>query len=216
MKNEMVLVTETDLLNKIGINSSCDSTSISTPVDLFITTMLTNRLNWKFVNREMAEKDFSLRQIIPYVILNKENKIFSYTRSNKSGEQRLVEKVSIGLGGHVNPKDLKPKNINFLTLCGNAVKRELKEEIGCYNLNCLIPTPAALIQDDSNDVGKVHLGLLYFVDIDFYLKMKNLKYEKTIQNPEFKTIGELLNVEDKMESWSKISLHMLLNCTKVN
>lgn len=64
-----------------------------------------SRGNNFFLSRAKAEKDPTHKQIIPYVLLAHENRVLSYIRGKKAGEQRLVAKGSIGIGGHMNESD---------------------------------------------------------------------------------------------------------------
>src|SRR5437016_13614943 len=64
-----------------------------------------SRGNNFFLSRAQAEKDPSHKQIIPYVLLTHDGKVLFYVRGKKAGEQRLVAKGSIGIGGHTNESD---------------------------------------------------------------------------------------------------------------
>src|SRR5439155_1045098 len=58
-----------------------------------------------FLARAQAENDPAYKQIIPYVILAYDDRVLHYVRGKKAGEQRLVAKGSIGIGGHMNDQD---------------------------------------------------------------------------------------------------------------
>src|SRR2546430_17148329 len=64
-----------------------------------------SRGNNFFLRRDQAEKDPTHKQIIPYVLLTHAEKVLFYVRGKKAGEQRLVAKGSIGIGGHMNEAD---------------------------------------------------------------------------------------------------------------
>src|SRR5256885_6979534 len=64
-----------------------------------------SRGNNFFLRREQAERDPTHKQIIPYVLLTHGDKVLHYVRGKKAGEQRLVAKGSIGIGGHKNESD---------------------------------------------------------------------------------------------------------------
>jgi predicted NUDIX family phosphoesterase len=57
----------------------------------------------RFMNRDEAEESAFHKQLIPYVILMSEDKIFLYRRGEKGSEARLHDQYSIGIGGHINP-----------------------------------------------------------------------------------------------------------------
>src|SRR5437899_12459762 len=64
-----------------------------------------SRGNNFFLPRAQAERDPTHKQIIPYAVLAFGNKVLYYVRGKKAGEQRLVAKGSIGIGGHMNEGD---------------------------------------------------------------------------------------------------------------
>ena len=61
--------------------------------------------NNSFRPRAQAETDPGFKQIIPYVVITDGARVLHYVRGKKSGEQRLVAKGSIGIGGHINDED---------------------------------------------------------------------------------------------------------------
>ena len=86
--------------------------------------------------------------------------ILHYVRGAKSGEKRLVAKGSIGIGGHINDNDESLFSFDR-DAYRVAVRREIEEELkleGAYE-----DRVAALINDDSTDVGRVHLGVVHVV-----------------------------------------------------
>jgi len=107
-----------------------------------------------FVERRFAEEDPSLQQIIPYVIMRRGDEILLLRRSKAGGDARLHDKLSIGVGGHVNPPDAEHDD-----LIGACARREIDEEVevtGEFSI-----TPIGAINDDSNPVGAVHFGLVF-------------------------------------------------------
>ena len=63
------------------------------------------RGNNYFLARATAENDPTHKQIIPYAVLACGDRVLHYVRGKKAGEQRLVAKGSIGIGGHMNDED---------------------------------------------------------------------------------------------------------------
>ena len=126
-----------------------------------------------FIDREQAERDTKYKQIIPYIVVRKPShvpplegqqgpEVLCYTRTKLSGEQRLVGKQSIGFGGHVEEHDGKSP----LLCLSRAVTREIEEEVSFPdNVTHDFPAFGCLVNDDTTDVGQVHLGLLYMLDI---------------------------------------------------
>jgi predicted NUDIX family phosphoesterase len=106
-----------------------------------------------FVERRWAEKDSSLKQVIPYTLLVHGDEIFLLRRTSKGGEARLHGKLSIGVGGHINPVDLDGADV-----LDAGCRRELEEEVDIRTPYAL--TTVGVINDDSSDVGSVHFGLV--------------------------------------------------------
>ena len=116
-----------------------------------------------FVEREYAERTPSLKQVIPYSIVVREGQVLCLRRTSKGGEARLHDKLSLGVGGHVNPVD-QPTGEEG-DLLARATHREVAEEElvldGPYTVRRL-----GLINDDSNPVGAVHVGLVQVINVD--------------------------------------------------
>src|SRR5215472_6516143 len=87
-----------------------------------------SRGNNLFLSRTKAEKDPTHKQIIPYVLLTHEDKVLHYVRGKKVGEQRLVAKGSIGIGGHMNDGDESLFALDEAAYRA-GVEREVNEEI---------------------------------------------------------------------------------------
>src|SRR3989338_8524618 len=114
------------------------------------------------------EKDSSLKQIIPYIwIVNDSGKVFLYRRganktkqeSSEVGEKRYLGKYSGGVGGHIDRiTDEGSRDPIF-----SAMMRELREEVHIGDIelsNYPKPEIIGYINDDSDDIGKVHFGVL--------------------------------------------------------
>lgn len=111
-----------------------------------------------FVERARAERTPAWKQIIPYCVVTSEGRVLLMRRRAKGGEARLHDKLTIGVGGHINPIDVDDAAELVLV----AARREISEEIELsapFDLR-LVGT----INDDSNPVGAVHLGLVFAVN----------------------------------------------------
>lgn len=151
-----------------------------------------------FTERQEAETNPDEKQLIPYCILRTGNKILRYTRGSTGGEARLHAKKSIGIGGHINPIDQTSESNSFNTYL-EAVKREIQEEVGITIKN--VPEPVCIINDDSNDVGKVHLGIVHVIDIS---NEDAQSAEDAIENLEEVTLETLRAESDTLETWSQL------------
>ena len=108
-----------------------------------------------FIERSAAEQDPSYKQIIPYAVVRHSDSYFLLQRRSAQSEQRLHHKLSIGVGGHINPAQVTPDT----DLIRDGLKREINEELNIsseYQERFI-----GLINDDTNDVGRVHLGVLF-------------------------------------------------------
>jgi len=118
-----------------------------------------------FVERDHAEEDLGFKQVIPYVVVydaGDPTKVLTYRR--KGSEGRLTGLRSIGFGGHVEPCDASRRLVRWHAV-REAAYRELREELGVRTLVGLREV-GKLINDDSNDVGRVHLGVVMTLPVN--------------------------------------------------
>jgi len=156
-----------------------------------------------FLPRDQAEKDPSHKQIIPYVLLTNGDKVLHYVRGKKAGEQRLVAKGSIGIGGHMNESDESLFALDEAAYRA-GVEREVGEEIA---INTKFDDRiVALLNDDSTEVGQVHLGVVHVFKLT---EPKVEKREAMITNVAFLGKDELMARRDSLETWSQICLDSL-------
>ncbi len=164
------------------------------------------------MRRGDAEEDTAFKQPIPYAVIRRGDQIFVYKRLAGGGETRLHDKLSIGVGGHMNDLPEEEKGLlegfSFYTLLTDNLERELSEElyIGDGDRDTEI---IGLINDDSQDVSKVHIGVLVVIDIE-------ITTEVEVNEPEqlegfWLSVTELMKPEiyDKLESWSQIAAEVL-------
>jgi len=195
--DENILVIKRSLFDELGSFQGLNFESAK-----YLGAILSRGNNF-FLPRAQAEGDPVYKQIIPYVLVAFENSVLHYVRGKKAGEQRLVAKCSIGIGGHMNEADE--------SLCAMdeqayraGVEREVNEEIN-------IETPfedriVALLNDDSTEVGRVHLGIVHV----FKLKEPKVqKREAMITGLTFLTKEELIARRESFESWSQICVDSL-------
>lgn len=179
--------------------------------------------------REMLETNQAFRQIIPYIVVIEEpelgvEKFVCYRRTNKVGEQRLAGNVSIGFGGHIELRDIINFNddsstVNLAATIKYATSRELREELQVsargeqYDVDTkmfLLSTrtmlePAnILLIDDLEEVGRVHMGLVFELRLPMGLKVTTGEDELT--HMESKTLDELMESNYPLEGWTKLYL----------
>jgi len=164
----------------------------------------------RFMRRSQAETDPSYKQIIPYVVMTHGGRYLSYVRGRRAGETRLVGNRSIGIGGHINPGDDLPLfNADFYDTYVTAVEREVAEEVivDAKHTDRVV----ALLNDDSNPVGQVHLGIVHCWTLD---APNVTRREQMITQLSFMTLAELRAVRDSMETWSQLCLDGLDEITQ--
>src|SRR5213595_1116527 len=195
--NEHVLVIRRELFDQLG-----SFQGLNFEAQKYLGVFLSRGNNF-FLPRPEAEINPAYKQIIPYALIAFENRVAYYVRGKKAGEQRLVAKGSIGIGGHMNETDESLFAMDEQAYRA-GVEREVNEEIK-------IDTPfedqiVALLNDDSTEVGRVHLGIVHI----FKLKEPKVqKREAMITGLTFLTKEELLARRESLESWSQICLDSL-------
>jgi predicted NUDIX family phosphoesterase len=152
------------------------------------------RKHHQLVDRAPAEIDNSLKQIIPYAIIRFDDQVYLVKRSKRQAEARLHDLYSIGLGGHISESLDDTSDV-----IRAALARELEEEMDITG-----PSQTkyvGIINDDTTDVGKVHLGILHEVLLEGnYCRIR----EKENMTGNWCAIPSLANYYDAMESWSQI------------
>ena len=191
-QEEQVLVVERKVIERVGMFNG-----LMFDVDRYLREIFVQGVP-RFMNRSQVEEDPSYKQLIPYVIMSHDGKYLSYVRGKRAGEARLVGNRSIGIGGHINPADDMPLfNTDFYETYLAAVDREVAEEVlvETKHTNHIV----ALLNDESNEVGSVHLGIVHYWVLD---EPKVNKREQMITQMSFMSPAELHDVKDTLETWS--------------
>ena len=194
MKEEQILVVRRSLFDQNGAFQG-----LCFDVERYLPALLSRENNF-FTPRAPAETNPDLKQIIPYVILVHGGRVLHYVRGKKAGEQRLVAKGSIGIGGHMNDHDEGLFTFDRAAYDA-AVQREVAEELrlGANYTNRI----AAVLNDDSTEVGRVHLGVVHV----FQLESDDVqKGEAMITELQFLDRAQLLARRDALETWSQFCL----------
>ncbi|MCJ7692463.1 MAG: hypothetical protein MUO22_03485, partial [Sedimentisphaerales bacterium] len=118
---------------------------------------------------------------------------------------------SIGIGGHINPIDNEVPlfDTDFRRMYLAAVQREVAEEVAVETTHT--DRIVALLNDESNEVGSVHLGVVHYWTLD---APKVTRREQMITQMDFMTPEELDKVKDSMETWSGLCLTGLQEMAK--
>jgi len=153
----------------------------------------------EFHPRGLMETDPTYKQIIPYLIFQHKGKLFLMQRQERSSEARLQSKYSLGIGGHMRLEDFEQGPDLFAW-----AKREFEEEIAYTGKVDVVPV--GVLNDDSNSVGQVHIGLVLALlgDSDDIAVKSELKSGKLM------SILECFDYVPKMETWSQIMFMEIL------
>ncbi len=200
VQTEQVLVVPTELFHSLGYFQGFSADTESYLDELMSPTHTSYR------PRSEMEDDPSFKQLIPYVIIRHiadgATTIFQYTRGKGQGEKRLHAKRSVGIGGHISSDDETAES--SLHPYEEGMRRELEEEViidSPYTQQCV-----GLINDDETPVGRVHLGVVHFLDVE----SPNVRpREEDILECGFRPVDELLANLDGFETWSQICLKAL-------
>lgn len=142
-----------------------------------------------FIDRPTAEVSPQYKQIIPYVLIRRGPAWFLLQRTQKQTEARLHHKLSLGIGGHINPDT--PDLIDGL-------QKELEEEVGIdgdYELSFV-----GILNDDTTDVGSVHLGAVFVLDTESEVQVR----ETEKMAGRWVDGAELPALREDMETWTQI------------
>lgn len=155
--------------------------------------------NHEFTPRSEAENDPSKKQIIPYVVLCEDDKVFVTRRLKKGGESRLHGLLSLGVGGHINPE----ADGNGSDVLNRGMMREIKEEVYITSYGKF--TPRGIINDDTNEVGSVHLGLFYTLNVSGEVSVRETEKLEGF----WVKRSELKAMHEQMETWSQFVISAL-------
>lgn len=150
-----------------------------------------------FMPRSLAEHDPEFKQIIPYLVFHYQDKYFLMQRQAKSTEVRLQSRYTFGIGGHIREEDITGRDI------AAWADREFHEEI-TYTGN-LKTTLLGIINDDSDEVGMVHLGVVYLLEGD----SPAIKIKAELASGRLFHLDECRPHYEHMERWSQTVFHAL-------
>ncbi|MDR7522447.1 MAG: hypothetical protein QN168_08290 [Armatimonadota bacterium] len=150
-----------------------------------------------FRRRGDVERDPSLKQIIPYLVVRRADRYMLFRRTQVGLEERLRGRYSIGVGGHISRDDVRAAD----DAVAAGLRRELEEELsisGGWTARLV-----GALNDDDNPVGQVHFGLVHVVDIT--------SGEVTIRETDrltgrLATPAEVRSAYGEMETWSQLVL----------
>jgi predicted NUDIX family phosphoesterase len=195
---ERVLCFQRNLFEKLGVFQG-----MSMEVEKYL-PVVTASANVTYINRSEAEQDRSHKQLIPYALIICGDKILRYRRGKGGQETRLHGLYSVGVGGHISEEDHglfehARASIGY----HEAMRRELMEEV---EVEVAKETAVAVINDDSTEVGYVHLGIVHIVQV---ADEQVANRRSGLVGAEFVPISEAVKNLDAYESWSRFCVENL-------
>lgn len=207
-----------------------DESSIKMGEDIFFSAFLSPDFAYYWLERPVAEKDSSFKQIIPYIVIQSDNGTITAIYRRKGGESRLHGLWSIGIGGHINPLDISLSNLSdsksdfaanakadlttdsnsdFKQILYSGMIREFNEEVISKPEYSFKPEFMGIINEELTDVGKVHFGVVFKIEAgscdDFSAG------EELVDFQWVKTESLLTNrcTQFNLELWSKMAIQLL-------
>jgi predicted NUDIX family phosphoesterase len=193
---ERVLCFERNLFEKLGVFQG-----MSLEVGKYL-PVVTAPSNVLYLNRSEAELDKRYKQLIPYALIICHDKILRYRRGRGGQETRLHGLYSVGVGGHISEEDNGLFSSSRLGY-HEAMRRELMEEVA---IEVTKDVAVGVINDDSTEVGYVHLGVVHIVQVT---DESVAGRRSGIVGPEFIPVTEAMKEPSAYESWSRFCLENL-------
>lgn len=160
--------------------------------------------NHFFMDRAAAEEDPGHKQLIPYCLFRCGGRLLHYTRGSAGGEGRLHAKISVGVGGHINPVDTDGGKTGAAAYHA-AVAREIDEEL--HLSASASQRVIALLNDDSNPVGSVHLGIVHLFELG---DERVASREDALTDLAFSALTDLDGrLFERLETWSQFCVRHL-------
>lgn len=153
-----------------------------------------------FLPRSRAEQDADYKQIIPYVVIRRGDRYFLLRRLKKQTEARLHDRLSLGVGGHINPTEelaADPMEAGLM--------RELSEEVDVERIDGL--TCVGILNENDGGVSDFHTGLVYLLETTGEVAVRET--EKMAGG--WATLEEIQARFEDLETWSQIVVAHLLD-----
>lgn len=206
MDEQIIVVSRSSLF---GTSTDTDLTFQGTEQDQQRISELERRMaaHYQVMRRGHAEQNPKYKQPIPYALLRKGDRYFSYERLGGSAEQRLHGKLSIGVGGHMNQV---PGEENFHQLLLANLKREINEELILEGSDLSHIRTIGLINDDASEVGRVHIGVLVAIDLPESSQVTVKEKDKLAGSWKSLKVLRKSDIYQRMESWSALAVNTLI------
>lgn len=153
------------------------------------------------MERDLVENDPTYRQVVCCTVIHYNYSWFTFVRHSTHDGAQLQKKRSMCLGGHIHGD-------NQTLFLDERLKDPALREV---NEGLLIPDRidlrlAGLLNDDSDDVSRFHLGLVYVAKLS---QAGINKRDQGITDIRFCGVGDLLQDRDHFETTSQILIDHL-------
>jgi|SRR5690606_29440038 len=155
----------------------------------------------EFHPRSVMETNETYKQIIPYLVFEHNHRYFLMQRQSHASESRLQNKLTLGIGGHIRKEDMTENSLFAWAT------REFHEEVD-YTGNLTVK-PLGIINDDSNDVGKVHIGFVFLLNGNF----DTITVKSELKSGSLVSLDQCIEQKECMESWSQFIVDFLQHTT---
>jgi predicted NUDIX family phosphoesterase len=150
----------------------------------------------EWMPRDEAERDERFKQLIPYAVARRGDRVFATERLSAGTESRLHGRIAVGIGGHVERADAT------LGPSGTGLRDEWAEEVRCD----VTPEFAfrGFVNDDGLEVGRVHIGVVYECQLPASATLTVRETEKL--RGSFESEAWLRDRWERLETWSRFVL----------
>jgi len=195
--DEQILVVPAAALDAVGAVQGFTPAADFAPYQTLV------RQEGRFGWRSAMEEDPTYKQIIPYLIFKHADTYFLMQRRADASEQRLKNKYSLGIGGHIRQEDLTDCDI------ASWAKREFHEEVAYAGQ--LTISPLGLINDNTSAVGRVHVGFAYLLEGD----SAAIAIKSELKSGSLVPLDVINEHYDQLEAWSQLVVPHLRPLNKV-
>ena len=175
-----------------------------------------------FLSRSAAETNEDFLQPIPYVVMRQGGRLIRFRRLPREDatEQRLSGRTSIGVGGHLSAAEFA-EGFPVAEWLEREIRREMTEEfvfrdrVNGYEIPehtgwSLQPRFAGYLLDRRDPVGRVHLGLVYVLDVpgEVEVVVNSRETNKLRMEP---SLDPTKDKDLELEGWSQL----LVRCPEI-
>lgn len=209
---------EHEIWKKLFINNSITANAIFIDDSLKknIYALIEDQKDYKErFNIENLEQNERWQQVICYFLVRQDQSFYAYIRSEKSQDyldSRMGQKVSVGLGGHIY-KEYGKLNKAIISCLKNEVVFKIKDNNVDIKNNLI--DLVGVVKDNRDEVGRMHFGLIYIVDVDKSIDIELITKENF--QGWFVTYSKFMHeivynkeCKYKIEGWSQLILDRIL------